>query len=62
VFLAAGDSFAFTEVGAWMVFAGAGMIATGVSLWTPLPTAVGALAGPSMALVLLALLHLDRRS
>jgi hypothetical protein len=62
VFLAAGYSFAFTEVGAWMVFAGAGMIATGALLWTPLPTAVGALVGPSRALVLLALLHLDRRS
>ena len=61
VFLAAGYSFAFTDVGAWMVFAGAGMLATGVLLCMPLPTAVGALAGPLIAIALLLLLYLDRR-
>ena len=60
IFLAAGYSFAFTEVGAWMVFAGVGMIGTGVLLWTPLPTVVGAVTGPLMTIALIVLLYFDR--
>jgi hypothetical protein len=60
IFVALGYSAAFTDVGAWLVFAGAGMITTAVLLWAPFPTYLGALAGPAFTVVLLALLWWER--
>lgn len=60
IFVALGYSSAFTDVGAWLVFAGAGMLTTAALLWAPFPTWVGALAGPTFTIVLLVMLYLDR--
>ncbi|MGE3858130.1 MAG: hypothetical protein AB7G21_14325 [Dehalococcoidia bacterium] len=60
IFVGLGYSAAFTDVGAWLVFAGAGMLTTAALLWAPLPTVLGALAGPTFTVVLLALLWYER--
>ena len=51
---------AISGEGAWLVIAGAGMITTAALLWAPLPTYLGALAGPAFTVVLLVLLWWER--
>jgi hypothetical protein len=60
IFLALAYSGMFADVEMWLVAAGVGMLATGILLWTPAPTAVGALAAPAMTIAILVLLWLDQ--
>lgn len=58
--VALGYAAAFTDVGAWLVFAGAGMLTSAALLWTRLPAWAGALAGPAITAALLVQLYLER--
>ena len=62
IFITLGYSAAFTDVGAWLVFASFGMMTSAALLWTRLPSVVGALAAPLITVTLLVLLWLDRRA
>ncbi len=60
-FVAGGYLAAFTVVGAWLVFIGMGMLVSAALLWTRLPTAIGALAGPLISVALIVSLWFDLR-
>ena len=59
LFVAGGYAAAFTEVGAWLVFVGFGMVVSAALLWTRLPAVVGALAGPLVTIALLVKLSIE---